>query len=46
MVELRAQAMFSGQGQLSRHTQMQGNPEYFLHLNDRGQGGSFLETGR
>lgn len=46
MVELRAQAVFSGKSQLSRHTQMKGNPEYFLHLNNQGQGGSFLETGR
>jgi len=45
VVEFQAQLMFSGKGQLSWHTQMKGDPEYFLHKNNQGQGGSFLETG-
>lgn len=33
------------QGPASWHTQMKGDSEYFLHENDWGQGGRFLETG-
>lgn len=46
MVELQAHGTFSGKSHLSWPTQMKGHPEYFLHENDQGQGGSFLETGR
>lgn len=46
MVEIQAHGTLSGKSHLSWPTQMKEHPEYFLHENNQGQGGSFLETGR